>query len=130
MSLDSINTFSSANIGTSSFESAKSQAMVSDFSSSLDEAMKAKDDEKLKSSCKEFEGYFVQTLYKEMQKTVDDKNSLFKKSQATNTFTDFLVEEYSKNIADGGGIGIAKMMYESMKAQQTAAEDPINNKQN
>ncbi len=126
MSLDSINTFSSANIGQSYYDSAVSNAKTNEFSSVLDSAIKEKDDEKLKESCKQFEGYFVQTMYKEMQKTVDDKNSLFPKSQATTTFTDFLVEEYSKNISTGRGIGIADMMYKTMKAQQDALEDPIN----
>lgn len=124
--LNSINTFSSANIGMSSYQSIQSENELNEFSSVLDDAIASKDDEKLMDSCKQFEAYFVQQMYKAMQSTVDKSNSLFQESQATKIFNDFLVEEQSKAITDGGGIGIADMMYDSMKAQQDALEDPIN----
>ncbi len=127
---DALSSMSSVNIGKSSYESARSASEASSFSESLENAMSEKDDKKLLDSCQQFEGYFIQQLYKEMQKTVDSSQSLFKKSQATNTFTDFLIEEHSKNISTTGGIGIAKMMYDSMKAHQLAEEDPINKNRN
>ncbi len=122
MSIDNISSYSSAGIGQSSYQSAKSSAKIDEFSSLLDEATTTKDDEKMMEACQEFESYFVQSMYKEMQKTLDDSKSLFKKSQAENTFSDFLVEEHAKNIAGGQGIGIAQMMFDSMKKQQDAID--------
>ncbi len=123
---DALSSMSSANIGMSSYNSSKAESQASSFSESLEDAMSEKDDKKLLDSCQQFEGYFIQHLYKEMEKTVDSSKSLFKKSQATTTFTDFLIEEHSKNISINGGIGIAKMMYDTMKARQAAEADPIN----
>lgn len=122
MSIDNISSFSSANLGVSNYESAKSTAQTEKFSDMLDDAMTEKDNKKTMEACKEFESYFVQQMYKSMQSTVDDSNSLIKKSQATNIFTDFLVEENAKNIADGGGIGIAKMMYDTMLREQSGID--------
>ncbi len=126
MGIDNINAFSSANIGMSSYQSITENAKTENFSNILDKAIADKDDEKLMESCREFEAYFVQTMYKEMLKTVDDSNSLFQKSQATEIFNDFLVEEYAKNISSGKGIGLTSMMYEAIKKQEIASQDPIN----
>lgn len=126
MSIDGISSLSSANVGMANYELSKSTSEVEDFSKTLDEAYASNDDEELKEACQEFEAYFIQKMYKSMQSTIDDSNSLFQKSQATKTYIDFLVQEQAEQIACGGGIGIADMMYDSMKAQQVAADDPIN----
>lgn len=69
-------------------------------------------DEELMDVCKNFESYFVQKVFEEMKKTVhssDDENS----------YMQYLGDIYTEGIADkvteGSGIGIAKMLYESMK---------------
>lgn len=125
--INNINSLSSSNLSTTSYEANKSASEIESFSQVLDQAYESKDDDKLREACQEFEAYFIQQMYKSMQSTIDDSDSLFKKSNATKTYTDFLIEEQSKVIASGQGLGLTDMMYDSMKAQQEALEDPINN---
>ncbi len=124
--MDGISSLSGASIGAQSYDSIKAEAEVNGFSDTLNKAIEDQDDEKLRESCNEFEAYFIQSLYKQMLKTVDDSNSLFPKSQATETFNDFLIEEYAKNITEAGGLGLSDMMYDSIQVRQQALEDPIN----
>ncbi len=70
-----------------------------------------KDDE-LMEVCKSFESYFVEQVFKEMKKTVPNSEE---NNEYMNYFGDMLYEEYAKEITDSGNIGIAKMLYESMK---------------
>ncbi len=124
--LSALNTASSASVSTANYNNIKAENEINEFSNSLDTAMQSKDDEELREACTDFESYFIKHMYNEMQKTVDHSNSLFQRSQATNVFTDFLVSETAENVANAGGIGLADMMFDSMKAQQEALEEPIN----
>ncbi len=72
------------------------------------------DDKKLMDVCKEFESVFINMLLKEMKKTVPD-SEFIEKSQGTLIFEDMHLEELSKEIAQGQGIGLAKMMYDQFK---------------
>ena len=80
--------------------------------------------------CKDFESYFVEQMFKSMQKMIpkddnQDKDSISSvfssgSSSATNALTDYfkdeLVSQYAKNATEGGqGYGIAQMLYEQMK---------------
>ncbi|BCN29640.1 rod-binding protein [Anaeromicropila herbilytica] len=70
-------------------------------------------DKELLESCKQFESYLVEQVFKEMKKTVpenEDENNEYLKN-----FGDILYENYAKNVTEGQGLGIAKMLYESMK---------------
>lgn len=72
-------------------------------------------DEKLMEACKEFESYFIQMMYKEMEKTVDKSDSFIKESQGEKIFKDLLIQEQSKSMAfDGRGIGLAEQLYKQM----------------
>ncbi len=85
-----------------------------------DALLMAEDDEELKNACEQFEQYFINLMFKEMQKTVnkdDSENSMFKESQAEGIYKDFLYQEYSKGMTEAGGIGLAKQMYEQMQRQ-------------
>lgn len=70
------------------------------------------EDNELLDVCKSFESYFVEQMFKEMRKTVPNSED---SNEYMNYFGDMLYEEYAKNITEGNGIGIAKMLYESMK---------------
>lgn len=83
------------------------------FEAAIKEAMEKKDEEKLKKACQEFEGYFLQQLFKEMRKTIPESN-LFEKSAGREIYEDVLYEEYSKNISRGSGMGIADMLYKQL----------------
>lgn len=76
-------------------------------------------DEELMEVCKEFESYFVEQLYKSMNKMIpkdDDKDSAMLGGTSTlDYFKDMLTQEYAKNTAETGGLGIAQTLYEQMK---------------
>ncbi len=74
----------------------------------------SKDDEKLMETLREFEGIFVHMMLKEMKKTVED-GGLFEKSRGSEIFEEMHIEELSKEMSKGDGMGIAKMMYEQFK---------------
>lgn len=69
-------------------------------------------DEELMDVCENFESYFVQKVFEEMKKTVhssDDENSYMQ--YLGDIYTEGLADEVTKS----GGVGIAKVLYESMK---------------
>lgn len=77
-----------------------------------DTNLKNSSDDQLMDVCKSFESYFVEQVYKEMKKTVhssDDDNDYMQ------YFGDMMTEQYAKDSTEGQGLGLAKMMYESMK---------------
>ena len=74
-------------------------------------------EEELMKACKEFEAYFVEQMYKGMEKTImraDDESGTA--SQYRDYFGDLQTQEYAKATANqGDGIGLAKQLYEQMK---------------
>lgn len=73
-------------------------------------------DEELMSACKSFESYLVEQVFKEMKKTVPKDES--ENNQYIDYFGDSLYQEYAKNICDSSNLGIAQMLYDSMKRNQ------------
>lgn len=75
-------------------------------------------EEELMSACKEFEAYFLEQIYKGMEKTImkaDDEESS-EASQYMDYFGDMQIEAYAKKATDqGDGIGLAKQLFEQMK---------------
>jgi flagellar protein FlgJ len=93
---------------------------VTKFQSVLNKAMDGTDSvkkEEVLEACRSFESYFIQTMFREMRKTSMDAGGLFAKSNAENIFTDMLDEEVSKQSAEGGGIGLAAMMYRQLTGE-------------
>lgn len=89
-------------------------AMEADgFKDMLEKAAEGNDLTKLKEASQEFEAFFINTLFKEMRKTIQE-GGLTEKSQATTTFEDMLDEEMSKTISKTGGLGLADMIYANM----------------
>ncbi len=90
--------------------------------SKLDGQIRKKDytqssDDELLAVCKEFEAYFVEQVFKEMQKTVD----VFKDedSNPNDTLVDFFkdnaLQELASTSTEREGLGLAQMLYEQMK---------------
>ncbi len=127
MNINKIGDLSNLNSNISTFNISKSENKINEFEKVLSEANKNLDDEELRGACEEFETYFIQTMYKEMLKTVNDEKSFIKKNQGERIFTDMLNEERAKESVKGGGIGLADMMYAQMKREQIAGDSPINN---
>ncbi|MDX9835836.1 MAG: rod-binding protein [Desulfobulbus sp.] len=68
----------------------------------------------LKKSCQEFEAIFIQSLFKEMRKTVPE-GGLFPRSTATEMYRDMLDQEVAKKVAERQSIGLAEQMYRQME---------------
>lgn len=75
-------------------------------------------EEELMKACKEFEAYFVEQIYKGMEKTImkadDEENSTA--SQYKEFFGEMQTQEYAKaTVEQSGGVGLAQQLYEQMK---------------
>ncbi len=84
----------------------------------------AQTDEEMLAACKQFEAYFVEQIYKNMQATV--MKSEEEENQYTEMFGDMLTQEYANAVVETKGIGIANMLYESMKNNAAASKAAIN----
>ena len=72
-------------------------------------------DEELMQVCKEFETYMIEQVIKSMKSTIgDDEES---STSYEDMFGDNLVNSYADAISDQGELGLAQMLYESMKRQ-------------
>jgi len=76
-------------------------------------------DEELMDACKQFESYFLEQVFKGMQKTVD----VFKDEDSTSNysssmldyFEDNTIAELAKTSTDTNSLGLAQTLYEQMK---------------
>ena len=73
---------------------------------------KASDGEML-SACKDFEAYLVEQMLKSMRKTLDNEEE--EQNDYLAQFGDMRYQEYAKEIAESGQLGIAQQLYEAMK---------------
>ena len=75
-----------------------------------------KTDDELMDACKEFEAYFLEQVFKGMEKTVVKADN---SSSSIDTMVDFYKDELYKKLAktstETNSIGLAKQMYEQMK---------------
>lgn len=78
----------------------------------------ASDDELLE-ACKEFESYFLEQVFKEMQKTVDCFKAEGSDSDSNSTLVDFFedsaMQELAATSTETQGLGLAQTLYEQMK---------------
>lgn len=73
-------------------------------------------DEELMEACKGFESYLVEQVFKGMEKTIIKDEE--KENDYMAQFGDKLYEEYAKSVTDKQSLGLAQMLYESMKRNQ------------
>lgn len=93
---------------------ASSTALESTLSKVGDQTTEAE----LMEACKEFEAYFIEQLYKGMEKTImkaEDDESSGSASQYVDYFGSMQTQEYAKLATEQGGIGLANQLYEQMK---------------
>lgn len=75
---------------------------------------------------KAFEGEFLKIMFKNMQSTLDDSNSIVPKSSGTKMMEDMYYETLAEESSKGSGMGLAKMLYaqyEKEKANRIKNED-------
>jgi Rod binding protein. len=71
-------------------------------------------DEKLMNSCKSFESYMLEQVFKNMEKTVP-KSEEEENDDYMNQFGDMLYEQYAEDATENQNFGLAQMLYNSMK---------------
>lgn len=71
-------------------------------------------DEELMEACKSFESYLLEQAFKGMEKTIM-KDEEEEENEYLAQFGDKLYEEYAKAATEAQGLGIAQMLFESMK---------------
>jgi flagellar protein FlgJ len=73
-------------------------------------------DEELMDACKQFESYFIEQVFKEMEKTIPQNEE---ESTYTTTLKDYykdeLLQSFASTATDQQSLGIAQMLYEQMK---------------
>lgn len=88
-------------------------------------------DEEMMDACRQFESYLLEQVFKEMQKTVsfddeDDDDSGLSLMGNSNVLQDYFMEQAVADIAETStkkeGLGIAQMLYESMKRSEGVSE--------
>ena len=72
------------------------------------------DPEKLRGAARELEAYFIHVLIREMRKTIPP-NPILYGGKAEEIFQDFLDEELAKELANSNQLGLADMVYKSIK---------------
>lgn len=76
---------------------------------------KATDDE-LMDACKQFESYFLEQVFKEMQKTVTlNEDSSMSKDGMVDYFKDKMIQEIAADSTERNSLGLAQTLYEQMK---------------
>ena len=108
LNVDSLGNYYSYGMNTSS-TSKLEETLSSDFSTATDD--------ELMEVCKDFEAYFTEQLFKAMQKMVpesDDDVSASTK-QLQDYYKEQMMQSYAEQSVEGGGLGIAQMLYEQMK---------------
>ena len=74
-------------------------------------------DDELLAVCKEFESYFVEQVFKEMQKTVDvfSDGESNPNDSLVDFFKDNALQDLASTSTERDGLGLAQMLYEQMK---------------
>lgn len=92
----------------------KSAAQTRDLEKTLSNAEEAEmTEDELMDVCKDFESYFVEQMFKAMQKMVPENEDSDNKYM--DMFGDMLVQEYAEKATEQQDFGIAKTLYEQMK---------------
>lgn len=75
-------------------------------------------DDELLDVCKQFEAYFLEQVFKEMEKTVDcfkDEETGNPNNNLVDYFKDNTIQELASTSTETQGLGLAQTLYEQMK---------------
>lgn len=91
----------------------KSASQTKELETSLNSDMTGKTEEELMEVCKDFEAYFIEQMFKAMEKMVPKNED--SQNQYTEMFGDMLTQEYAAAASKQQDWGIAQSLYEQMK---------------
>ena len=75
-------------------------------------------DDELLDACKQFEAYFLEQVFKEMEKTVDcvkGEEDSDPNDNLVDYFKDSAIQKLASTSTETQGLGLAQMLYEQMK---------------
>ena len=131
MDLSGINASAFNDYYSSQITNAASDKLKSTLESAAENAKKTKGtgneevDRELMNACNQFEAYFLEQIFKEMQKSVDalrtDQSSSNK--QLVDYFKDQTLQDLTKKSTETQGLGFAQMLYENMKNNVLASKE-------
>lgn len=107
---------SMAGVAANAYTSA-SVSSTENLSSKIKNNKNGNTDEEMMEAAKQFESYFVEQVFKELQKSVD----LFgtKDKESDNMMVDYVKDIYNQKLAEQvtehGNLGIAQQLFENMK---------------
>lgn len=107
---------------TSSIQTQNTGNFAEQLASATEKAKEAKDDAKLKATCKELEAVFLNMMMADMRKTIQ-KSKLID-SSTEDLMTSMLDTEMTKNMASAGGMGLADMLYRQLRTDASAVKKP------
>ncbi len=118
--MSNIHLTQNANNATSNMQAQKVELVQNEIKalgkSGLSEAEKAK---KLREQCEGFESIFIQKMWQQMRATLPQENPLVGREEKF--WQSMYDQELSKKMAEGGGIGLADMMYEQLSQNLVSA---------
>lgn len=91
-------------------------ASASRVNSKLSQVGSDSTDEELLNACQEFEEYFVQKIIEQARKSVSGEEE---EGEYMKYFGDTLNQSYAEAVVEGGGIGLAQQLYESIKGNNS-----------
>lgn len=84
-------------------------------------------DAKLRDACKDFEAVFIGKMWKQMRSSVPKEGYLHSKQEEQ--YLSMFDNDFSKKMADSGGIGLADMLYEQLSSKlKEASRDALTGK--
>jgi len=96
----------------------------------LEQTNEKSSDDELWAACKGFESYFLEQIFKEMQKSVDALKPE-KSDDSTSTLVDFFKDQTLQDVCatsvDKQSNGFAQMLYENLKRNYDIPEAPAEN---
>lgn len=95
-------------------DNVKDQTSAASVSGAAEKDYSKATEAELYEACKEFESYFVEQMFKAMRATVPESEKSTSAS-ALDMFEDNLYQEYAKQTADSGQLGLAQQLFEQMK---------------
>lgn len=108
MDISSLSSLNSATTIASNTTSKLEKNLSSDYASASDT--------QLMDVCKEFESYFLEQMFKEMQKTIPESEFT---SSSTSTLVDYVkdatIQELSSQSTEQNSLGLAQTLYDQMK---------------
>ncbi len=97
----------------------KNKTSDDDFAKKLKKAFDNKDEEALKKVCNEFEGIFLQMMYKQMKATVP-KSELISEAAGRDIFESMMDEKLMDEASKTNSFGLANQMYKQLSRQMNA----------